>query len=1257
MSANTASNESFIRNQIDQTRSQVKFVDLVGGCMVLVIAVIAWLLIVAVVDAWLFDIGIAGRLLSFLVLMGGSVAWIAWRIWPALIGSVNPLYAAKTIEDTEPSFKNSLINLLTFRKNRAGVTPTVYAAMENQAASRLTEHPADGAVDKSALFYIGYVLAGLFVIAVAYGLLSPKNPLPSFARIVAPFAQIARPTRVRISEVQPRDAEVIIGDTLTVSAIVKGLRADESVRLVYSTNDGQSLDRVVDMKLDENGLRYTGEISPTANGVQQDFVYRIEAGDARTAEYQVDARQAPAMFVERLELTYPTYTGLGSRTIEGAGDIDAIEGTHVIVTARSNLPMSTAYIEFDVDEPADGQPVRRAEIVPMTIDGLTARGKIVLELRADRKTPMHSGYRVRFATEDGETNDDAPMQRIEVRPDLSPEIAVLEPTADPAEVAQNGELAIQVRALDPDYAVTNISLKAKSGEAALFDKALLEAQPGETGQIVKTFVFRPSDFGLVQGDEVVYRASVADNRVSSTDWLPEPNVARTRYRTIRVVASTDDDRRPEQSNSTQQEGDTQSNPENTTSEENKTENQAGDNRSEKPENNTGEGAKPEESGDTDEGKTQAGNEGETGENSNQTENTQNQTSESETQGNSGEGNTGEAGDESTETQQQTGNETGSGNSAASNQQTGEGESGSTPQEGATTSSEGSKPSSGDPSGETGEQPADSNEKLHDGEVIEKVNDLIKAMEKLSDEELEKAAGQQNADDPGNEKPESKPGEDDPELTPEQQERLKELARRIKEHREKQKQENQNNGGGSGASSAQERPDPSGGANSTNNVGANSKPSTDKPETDGSPPTEGERGSNDATTDSEGQDPGAGNTTENENGGSGGETPGAANEGASTEETTGAEPGEETPANTANETPSETGPKEDSQGGVEPEEGNPSEKPAQGNQGAATSEPGESAGTENQNDIPPSGGNETPKPGEAKEVRETGKPQSSSNEKTDQMEGDGEGFAGGEEAGGEQSSGKPGESGSGAASPSDTGSGAANEKGDGPTGNRAGEGAEANKPTGNSGEREGEGSTTEPGGEKAGASEEAGEADTPGEGTNHKPGGEGEGETNTGERIGDKPGGSPTSEPGGGVSGNPNRSQGAPNTTGELNKADKANLDYFRKATDLALDFLETEAEKPSEDLLEELNMTPEELKQFVDRWNAMKQAANEGSGASKRDFDESLRNLGLQTPGDKRSSAGAENDTVKNYRDAGSRSKAPADYLEQFRAFKQGASR
>ena len=47
-----------------------------------------------------------------------AAAFAALRIVRPLVSRVNGLYAAKTIEEADPAFKNSLINYLDLRRHR-----------------------------------------------------------------------------------------------------------------------------------------------------------------------------------------------------------------------------------------------------------------------------------------------------------------------------------------------------------------------------------------------------------------------------------------------------------------------------------------------------------------------------------------------------------------------------------------------------------------------------------------------------------------------------------------------------------------------------------------------------------------------------------------------------------------------------------------------------------------------------------------------------------------------------------------------------------------------------------------------------------------------------------------------------------------------------------------------------------------------------------------------------------------------------------
>ncbi|MFM9116814.1 MAG: hypothetical protein ACKOU6_11725, partial [Planctomycetota bacterium] len=126
---------------------------------------------------------------------------------------------------------------------------------------------------------------------------------------------------------------------------------------------------------------------------------------------------------------------------------------------------------------------------------------------------------------------------------------------------------------------------------------------------------------------------------------------------------------------------------------------------------------------------------------------------------------------------------------------------------------------------------------------------------------------------------------------------------------------------------------------------------------------------------------------------------------------------------------------------------------------------------------------------------------------------------------------------------------------------------------------------------------------------------------------------------------------------ETPEGDAVNLDYARRATDLVLDYLKDQKEKPDRELLDRLGWTPDELARFVDRWEKMKQASRDENRDVKRDLDETLKSLGLRPAADQRRSVGATSDGQRGNRDEGARAEPPPKYRERFEAYRQGTTR
>ena len=374
--------EVVINQRLQQTQRQVKGVDIAGGLITLAIGVLAYLLAAAVIDHWLIvgGLGFWGRLGLWLVLVAAAGTYFACRLLPPLLNRINPLFAAATIEQSQPSLKNSLINFLLLRGRRQEVAPPVYQAMEYRAAADLSTCEIGVAVDRTHVIRLGYVLVAVLAVFSLYLVLSPKSPIRSAARILWPWSAIEAPTRVTIHDVQPGNATAFYGDFVTVSAEMAGLRAGEPAVLIYSTADGQTVDQAIPMTRPEGDYRYQCRLPPGNLGLQQDHKYYLAAGDCRTRRYRIEVQIAPAIVVDKVSYHYPAYTGMADQTVERQGDLRAIEGTEVTLHATANAEIKPGTAEIDLG--CTGHQGRR-----MSTDGRTAVGHFTLRLNPGTRPP------------------------------------------------------------------------------------------------------------------------------------------------------------------------------------------------------------------------------------------------------------------------------------------------------------------------------------------------------------------------------------------------------------------------------------------------------------------------------------------------------------------------------------------------------------------------------------------------------------------------------------------------------------------------------------------------------------------------------------------------------------------------------------------------------------------------------------------------------------------------------------------------------
>jgi hypothetical protein len=1247
-SSGDGAGERVIHSQLRRAGWHVKWVEAGRHLLTLLIGKLIFFLAAALIDHWILPLGWFGRWLLCLVFVGGSGWFLITRIGPLLVRAVNPTYSARAIEEAQPSLKNSLVNFLLLKQDNASVKEAVLEAMEHRAASDIATVEVESAIDRTPLIRMGYVLCGVLAVVAFYKIASPKDPFQTVARVVAPWSDIARPSRVLIRNVQPGHTWVYLGSQVEVTADIQGMRGNDEVKLVYTTADGQVVNRVVTMKNTAGGSRYTG-ILPAEDkadssargpvGLQQGVQYHVEAGDAISPIYEIRVRMKPTIAVEKAELHFPAYMQKPPQSQE-TGEIKAIEGTRVTIHARANQPIKTAMLEF---EP---KPGRRTETLPLQVDGQNAVGTFTLQLKPDRVTPWRESYQVRFTNEQGEMSEHPVLHRIEVTPDLPPEVEILSPRSRKVDLPADSRLTIEVRGVDPDFALFDLHVVGKVAEGQIFRKGLLP--PNEiVSQATGKFEFVPAEYNLQPGTIVTYQGVAVDNRRDPLTGQPQPGRAETAEYTIHITpprtakAGDQQPQRPNDPKDPAAQPNEPNNPPPMDKPGEKREPMRGDQKpmpGENPPNEANPQQQDQQPGDANQPMQRPQQDPMQGGQNNNGSPSSGQNSNGMGESSPGSGN-----------QAQPGQGTGGQNQ---NNQSGDNQSGNDPnggQDGSAGGSQSGGPSQpggqnapgnpnggggqdqpsgdasggpGDPTGKAGGDDAQpgSGKPLHDGEKFEKL------LEKLQKELQEKkrregarnpqsgqeqpggASGQPNQNQPGGNSQQSKPAGGKPASAQPSSgksgddevsdELLKELEQMVKEQRAREGQ------GGKDPKpneTAQNNP-PQGEQNG--DAGAKPQPNSSQPMGAGNQPN----GQGSKPGDQRGPQNGAG---QKPNDNPGGEPQGQQ----------GNPEGREPSSQQGDEKKPGAGDKSD------PGAGQQSNDPHGSGQGQ----------DQNQNikkDMKPDGGN-TPQSSDPGS-------NSTSKKQSDSKGGQGGDQSGGGQQGGGQSSGQQGNDSPGGSSAADQGAGAAQEKGQGETGNQAGQGSEAPGKTGASGQKPGEGSASKP--DQQGTESGQGQGgQQPGAKPGEKP--------QPGQSSGSKPG--PGAPAGGGAGGDVT---GKSVTNKSADAADEANLEYARKVTDLVLERLRDQEHNPDPELARQMNLTPEELQEFTRRWNQLRKEA-ETDPAKAREFEEALRSLGLKDPKNRRRSGGAVSDKQRDLRDTGGRTLAPSKYREQFDQFRKSTGR
>ena len=455
-------------------------VALTGLAVVLAATLAALLVGTVVMERFRFSDGAVtlARVAVYLVAAGAALRYL---LVPAL-RRVSDERVALYIEERDPSLGASLLSAIDARS--AEGSPVLAARLVEEAAGRVRALDHGRRVERAALRRAAGMAAGVVAVAALALLVAPPF-VRSGARLVFwPWqtAEAATPYRVTV---QPGSVTIPRGADLAVTARLFGFESEQA-ELLVRRGAATEWERVP-MSAGARAGEYAARLFDVDTAAQ----YAVEAAGVRSPTFAVTVTDLPTVRTIALDYRFPPYTGLPPQKVEDGGDVAALRGTTVTVTATPTMPVRGGRLVVEGGAP-----------VPLT---LGADGRLAGDLRVDKP----GFYRVELVAPDGQTVRGSLDYVIDVLPDRPPTVAIREPGRD-VKATRLEEVFTSVEAED-DYGVAQVELVYSVNGGDQRAVPLHAARGRRTPQVTAGHTFFLEELPLKPGDVVSYFARARDN--------------------------------------------------------------------------------------------------------------------------------------------------------------------------------------------------------------------------------------------------------------------------------------------------------------------------------------------------------------------------------------------------------------------------------------------------------------------------------------------------------------------------------------------------------------------------------------------------------------------------------------------------------------------------------------------------------------------------------------------------------------------------
>lgn len=423
-------------------------------------------------------------IIALRVIGWAAVLFVAarWLILPQLRRPTDG-QVALYVEEHVPALHNTLLSAID---DHDGASPALVRRTVEDALARMRAAQDGRNIEKREFTFSGALLGAVVVSVLVLVAARPATLRHGAGALLNPLASIAGAKPFAIA-VEPGDVTIPRGADATVRAVLRGFHAAGADVLVRTGAD--SMFARVPM------------VAPGADSstfevmlftLREDAEYFVEAGDVRSRVHRITVADLP--YVERLALEYrfPAYTDLPPQIVEEGGDVAALRGTTVIVTATPTVPVTGGRIVVE------GGATQAMTLNP---DG-TLSGEFTIERAGFYHIELDAGA--------GMVNG-SPQYTIDVLDDGAPTVRFTAPGRDTRPTSID-EVRLEAQA-DDDYGVARIDLvySVNGGEeqtVPLYSgRALPQASGGHTLYL--------EEMSLEAGDLISYYARATDNSTGS----------------------------------------------------------------------------------------------------------------------------------------------------------------------------------------------------------------------------------------------------------------------------------------------------------------------------------------------------------------------------------------------------------------------------------------------------------------------------------------------------------------------------------------------------------------------------------------------------------------------------------------------------------------------------------------------------------------------------------------------------------------------